>query len=48
VVENLWTVTFDLGATKQAVTAPLGQKLVITKMKNMEKSAGTSQSYQAQ
>jgi len=37
VIENLWIVTFNLGATEQAVTAPQGQILVIKKMKNMEK-----------
>lgn len=37
VIENLWTVTFNLWAREQVVTVTHGQKLVIRKMKNIKK-----------
>lgn len=40
VIEKLCSVTFNLRAIKQVVTVPQGQKLVITKMKNIEESGG--------
>lgn len=36
VIEKLCSVTFNLRAIKQVVTVPQGQKLVITKMKNIK------------